>query len=211
MSDPEQDFEDFLEQLDREVDNLEDPREGVMIDRDLARLRRLEREEVVLNDFVRREAELLRQFAEDRQQVIARARTRIEARLEGWARAMHKGTGQLTWRWPHGTVRLREAQIRAGFEQSEEATAQLLDANGYGWLVQEVVTHRVPKDRVKQEVQVGDEILDWLGPPPEPGYTLHRAVIVSTDAETGEQIPSVLPGVILEVPVQRRFTVNLGE
>lgn len=146
----------------------------------------------------------IQQWKAERTEQLDRERDRIEAKLEGWARAQHEASGgkTVTWKLPSGELRLRPNQ-RKVHVLDDQGSADLLRRAGHGELLTEhPATWTVSKTNVKKRAgdTLGPVAADALSP--EPGYVAHL-IPATGDPTTGE----FLPGVYLLVPTEaRKFT-----
>jgi hypothetical protein len=200
----EVDLEDYLAPV---------PDDGIpdaeVADRVLARVRRLDRKIREVDEFVQARKAALDAWAHDRSMVMVDERDRAEQHLEGWARAVHEATGQVTWKLPAGTITLRPGQVRVLYVDDRTIGDTLAEA-GHTALVEETTVRKVPKQGIKN-VAVPGEVVESV---PEgrivsvKGWEVREAVVREPDESTGEMIDTVLPGVLLEVPTRRVFKAS---
>lgn len=214
---------DWDDELDAFLDDTieEVPAEGVpdaeVADRIVARVARIDRDIRRVKDTVARRVALLRQWETGQVHRLEAQRANAERHLEGWARAVHEQTGQITWSLPAGKIELREARTRVELDPAAGDVGAGLIAAGHADLVNVETVRKVPKDRVKGVAVPGDRIerdhqlhamvLDRL-PPLDEDHEYRWALVEDVDTETGEVYRTPLPGVVLAVGTRRTFAVR---
>lgn len=194
----------WLEERTHEIENEPDNRGP--IDRMLGACRAINRERAEVEaTYAHRVAELA-QWRDERFAVLDGRRSRLETRLEGWARAEHERTGgrDKTWKLANGTLEIRPADDVIELAASPDKIGDELKAVGHGDLTFPKAT--ASKTLILQAIEkgayeVGPPVADYELPAGRQTYTAHRVI---TDPDAGE----ALPGVYLLRPSRKRFNLR---